>query len=173
MKDIENLEIQISSLNGKKYGIQEMLPNANESVNLLAKLDIFIDKLMNHLNNKYTDNERVNRLTHRLIDTKIEESPDKPGTSSYTINKGELMALCIRKKDENRDFHDYQTLLFVVIHELAHVASLTKGHNAEFLKNFKWLLAEAEESGLYYPEDYSSNPITYCGVKVTNNPHIQ
>ena len=172
VKDLENLEMQKSSLNGRSYGIQEMLPNADDAADVIAKLDIFIDKFVAYLDGKYPNDKRVKRLVYRLHDTKIEESPFKDGTSSYTINKGELMALCVREKNKSKDFHDYQTLLFVVIHELAHVASVTKGHNAEFLKNFKWLLIEADESGMYYPQDYSTSPITYCGVKVTNNPML-
>ena len=170
MKDMENLEMQESEINGKTYGIQEMLPNVDEAADMLARLDIFIDKFVAYLDAKYQNDKRVKRLVYRLNDTKIEESPFKDGTSSYTINKGELISLCVREKNQSKNFHNYQTLLFVVIHELAHVASITKGHNAEFLKNFKWLLAEADESGMYFPQDYSANPITYCGVKVTNNP---
>jgi hypothetical protein len=61
-------------------------------------------------------------------------------------------------------------MMFVLIHELAHVMSESEGHNDEFMKNFKFLLKETEEGGLYIPIDYSNNPIVYCGVKVTNNP---
>lgn len=172
IKDYENLEMRKSSINGKKYGIQEMLTNADDTSDILAKLDIFIDKFVAYLDGKYRNDNRVKRLVYRLHDTKIEESPFKEDTSSYTINKGELMALCVRHKTGDNAFHDYQTLLFVVIHELAHVASITKGHNAEFLTNFKWLLKEADESGMYTPHDYSKEPITYCGVKVTNNPML-
>lgn len=172
IKDYENLEMRKSTINGKKYGIQEMLTNADDTSDILAKLDIFIDKFVAYLDGKYRNDNRVKRLVYRLHDTKIEESPFKEDTSSYTINKGELMALCVRHKTGDNAFHDYQTLLFVVIHELAHVASITKGHNAEFLTNFKWLLKEADESGMYTPQDYSKEPITYCGVKVTNNPML-
>jgi hypothetical protein len=172
IKEYENLEMRKSSINGKKYGIQEMLTNADDTSDILAKLDIFIDKFIVYLDGKYRNDNRVKRLVYRLHDTKIEESPFKEDTSSYTINKGELMALCVRHKTGDNAFHDYQTLLFVVIHELAHVASITKGHNTEFLTNFKWLLKEADESGMYIPQDYSKEPITYCGVKVTNNPML-
>ena len=93
------------------------------------------------------------------------------GVSSYTINKGELISMCVRHKKKNKNFHDYQTLLFVLIHELAHVASISKGHNKEFMTNFKFLLDHAGESKMDYAQNYSNSPITYCGVKVTNNPY--
>jgi len=169
----EALEMRLSSLTNKFYGIQEDLPDSQHAVEMIGKLELFIDKLINHLDTKYSKNEdiRVDRLIKRLHNIKLEESPDEPNTSSYTLNKGELIALCVRHKD-TKDIHDYELLQFVVIHELAHVASVSTGHNAEFLKNFKWLLNEASEAGLYTPVDYSKNPITYCGVDVTNNPML-
>ena len=39
------------------------------------------------------------------------------------------------------------------------------------MTNFKFLLEHAVESKMYYAQDYSNSPITYCGVKVTNNPY--
>ena len=169
---IETLEMRMSSLTGKMYGIQEMLPNSDDSVEMIAKLDMFINQFTRYLDSKYPNDSKVKRLVNRLVDTKFEESEYEPDVSSYTVNKGEMIKLCVRHKNENNDHHDYDTLLFVVIHELAHVASITKGHNKEFLDNFKWLLKEANQSGLYHPQDYSKSPITYCGVRVTNNPML-
>ena len=50
----------------------------------------------------------MKRLKDRLYDIRLEESKFEPGTSSYTINKGELISLCVRHKNEDKDFHDYQ-----------------------------------------------------------------
>ena len=100
---MENLEKE-SELNGKKYGIQEMLPNSDDAADVLARLDIFIDKFVAYLDAKYQNDKRVKRLVYRLNDTKIEESPFKDGTSSYTINKGELISLCVREKMEAKNF---------------------------------------------------------------------
>lgn len=170
-KDIENLTNKWSSLASKNYKVREKLPNSDDTPNIIAKLELFIDEFINYLDGNNPHDKRVKRLKDRLYDIRLEESKFEPGTSSYTINKGELISMCVRHKNEDKDFHDYQTLLFVVIHELAHVASISKGHNKEFLDNFKFLLKYAVESGKYHPVDYSKNPITYCGVKVTNNPY--
>jgi hypothetical protein len=171
--DPESLEMRLSKLTNKFYGIQEDLPNSEEALKMIGRLELFIDKLINYLDTKYPRSKdvRVDRLIKRLHDIKLEESPDEQNTSSYTINKGELIALCVRKKD-TKDIHDYELLKFVVIHELAHVASISTGHNNEFIINFKWLLQEAKEAGIYQPIDYSKKHITYCGVKVTNNPML-
>ena len=88
------------------------------------------------------------------------------------INKGELMALCLRHKKGEHPFHEYNTLQFVMIHELAHVASISEGHNQEFINNFRFLLRQANALGYYDPVNYSNKPINYCGIKVTNNPYF-
>lgn len=167
----EALEMRRSTVNGKLYGVQEMLPNANLTADRIAKLEQFTNEFMSYLGAKYPKDIRTRRILDNLAEIKMEESPFEDDTSSYTVNKGELIALCIRNK-ENKDFHDWNTLLFVLIHELGHVASVTTGHNQEFITNFKWLLERANEAGLYTPVDYSKSPITYCGVRVTNNPML-
>jgi len=42
--------------------------------------------------------------------------------------------------------------------------SVTIGHNAEFYQNFRFLLQEAVQEGLYQPVDYMANPVNYCGI---------
>lgn len=167
---IEALEMRFSDITKKKYGIQETLPKTKEAVNMIAQMDQFIDKFVAYLDAKNPNDRRVKRLVNRTNNIKIEESPFEPDTSSYTLNKGDLMAFCVRSKENPNELHDYQTMLFVAIHELAHVASVSRGHGAEFVNTFKWLLQQAAESGMYSPVDYSKAPITYCGVRVTNNP---
>ena len=167
----ESLEMRRSTVNGKSYGVQEMLPNANLTADRIAKLEKFTNEFMEYLAARQPKDVRTQRLLDNLAEIKMEESPFEDDTSSYTVNKGELIALCIRNK-EDKDFHDWNTLLFVLIHELGHVASVTTGHNEEFIRNFKWLLERANEAGLYKPVDYSKSPITYCGVRVTNNPML-
>lgn len=163
------IEMRHSTLTGKTYGIHDHLPDSQQTANIIGRLDQFIDKLVGYVNSADPSDSRTTRLLERLNDVRIEEAPWEHGTSSYTLNKGELIAFCVRDKD-SRDFHEYNTLLFVVIHELAHVASVSKGHNQEFMDSFRWLLKHARASGLYQPVDYSQKPMTYCGVKVTNNP---
>lgn len=161
-------------LNNKSYGIQEIFSDQDIAVEMLAKLHQNMTHFVEDLKRKKPNDPRVKRLYNGFNRVKIEEAPDEDDSTSYTINKGELMALCLREKNDvtssNRPFHDYNTLLFVIIHEMAHIASITEGHNTEFIENFKFLLTEAHSLGYYNPVDYKSNPIKYCGLKVTNNP---
>ena len=58
---------------------------------------------------------------------------------AYSVNKGEELSLCIRDKDTNK-FIDNNTILFVAIHELAHIMSKSTGHTEEFWDYMKYLL---------------------------------
>lgn len=163
------LELIESNINNKKYGVQEKLSNYNQVPDKLAEIEEFINSMLLYLKNKYPNKDNVKRLVNRLNDIKIEESEFKKGISSFTVNKGELISVCVRNKDKIDEFHDNQLLQFVILHELAHISSSSYGHNNEFNENFKWLLKEAKNIG-YIPINYSKNPVTYCGVDVTNNP---
>ena len=65
---------------------------------------------------------------------------------------------------------DINTLTFVAIHEMGHLASGTVGHNQEFWDNFEFLLREATSIGLYKKVEYSKNPKSYCGIQITDSP---
>ena len=125
------------------------------------------------LKSKYTNDKRIKRLVNKINSVEIEETTEKSNddNTSFTINKGELISLCIREHTNGRPFHDYNSLCFVIIHEMAHIISISEGHNFEFIENFKFLLKEAVSMEYYTPIDYSKNPFLYCGkIKVTNNP---
>ena len=165
------IEYRNSKLNNKKYGIQEEFNKSDEAVEILAKLHNHMGDFVTDLQKKIPSDERVARLVKGFRRAEIEEAPNDDG-SSYTINKGDLVAICLRHKKNDHPFHDYNTLLFVIIHEMAHIASISEGHNSEFITNFKWLLQQAKDLGYYEPVNYNKSPITYCGVKVTNNPYF-
>ena len=57
--------------------------------------------------------------------------------------------------------------MFVSIHE-----SKSIGHKQKFWDNFKFLLANAKESGIHEPRDYKKEPQKYCSMKITDNPYF-
>jgi hypothetical protein len=48
--------------------------------------------------------------------------------------------------------------------------SSSYGHNAEFKKNFSWLLKEAMRIGIWNYENYGINEQEYCGI-IINRTH--
>lgn len=169
------LEYRNAKLNGNRYGIQEIFKDADIALELIAKLHSNMDAFIIKLKAKYPKDERVLRLVKGFKNVEIEETTENANddNTSFTINKGELVSLCVRKGlPESRPMHDYNTLCFVIIHEMAHIASVSEGHNFEFIESFKFLLKEAVAMGYYKPVDYSKNPFLYCGkINVTNNPY--
>ena len=159
-----------SPINNKTYKVQEY-ENPKKASILLSKLETNIDKLVKYLVNKYPNDERIIRLKNNLKYTDYEEAEHEENSSSYTINKGELISVCLRQKNSDKSFHDLNMLMFVIIHELAHVMSLSIGHNKEFMINFKFLLHEAVEIDIYKPTNYEIDNVNYCGVDVTHNPY--
>jgi hypothetical protein len=78
-------------------------------------------------------------------------------TKSYTINKKKVY-LCL--KDENGEYYDDNMLVFVAIHELAHVICDEIGHTDKFQSIFQDLLNKAADLNIYDP---SVAPIqNYC-----------
>lgn len=69
-------------------------------------------------------------------------------TKSYTINKKKVY-LCL--KDENGEYYDENMLMFVAIHELAHVICDEIGHTDKFQSIFQELLNKASDLQIYDP----------------------
>lgn len=121
--------------------------------------------------------ERIQQLVRNYDQNNISEiSPlNASGNTSYAENKQKLV-LCLREKetgdDNHHDLHDINTVMFVVLHELAHIANNKWGHSYEsgFWQLFKFLLLEAEKIEIYKPVDYSKNPVVYCGLNITYSP---
>lgn len=163
---------RLKDLDVSRLGYQETLPQFNRAFEILEDLFSKVQFFLRKLKSKYPNDEKVERLVSRMKNVDIQESPNDKDVSSFTINKGEMMSICIRHKEDLQKFHNDNTLWFVICHELAHVMSVTEGHNKEFLDNFKYLLKESADMYLYNPVDYSKKNINYCGVKVTNNPYF-
>ena len=80
------------------------------------------------------------------------------------------LAFCLETEKNSDNLIDINTLTFVALHELAHIASTSVGHNDEFWNNFKFLLERAEIIGIYQPVDYKKKPKKYCGITIHDNP---
>jgi hypothetical protein len=93
------------------------------------------------------------------------ETPGDEKYTSYTVNKGEKIYFCLRSKVLN-EIHDMNTLLYVVIHEMAHVACPEYGHTPLFYSIFRFLLQVSIKIGIYKDVDYRFKPQEYCGMTI-------
>ena len=131
--------------------------------NLLIRLQHRVQLLLKHLAQNHPHDPRVKRLLKRSLRTRIQPSQT---AETFTMNKGESIHICLQKGDLN-------TFMFVLIHEMAHVMSLSTHHTPEFWSNFKFLLREAARVHIYTPVDYTHTPVSYCAMKITSNPYFK
>lgn len=169
--DLFQLKCVMSSVDGNKYCVRER-SQINAASDLLAQTTVNMKSLVKHLSEKYPEKENVKQLVSNFNPKKIVETLPTSEYTAYSENKGEKIAFCLNKKKNGKNLIDQNTLMFVAIHELGHLASKSIGHNDEFWKNFKFLLIESEKIGIYVPEDYKNNNKLYCGMEISDNPYF-
>jgi|TARA_X000000368_G_scaffold404727_1_gene381116 hypothetical protein len=168
--DIFQLKCIVSTKDGNKYCVRDK-ENLEKSADMLADMTIKLRKLVKHMAQKYPDEERVKRLVKGFNPKKIMETLPTSEYTAYSENKGEKLAFCLTKKKNEGNMIEPNTLTFVSIHEVAHIMTKSVGHDKEFWDNFKFLLENAKEIGIYSPVDYAKNPTEYCGMDITDNPY--
>jgi predicted metal-dependent hydrolase len=161
-----------STIDGKQYKVRDM-PDKEHAADLMARLRIRLQKLCDTLLQKYPDKPQVKQMANNFRahpERFIESTPDSEHTS-YSINKGERIHMCLRQRDgPDESLVDDNVMTFVGLHELAHVCTESVGHGPDFWNNFGWLLKEAEAIGIYKYTDFSAHPVNYCGVYITDSP---
>ena len=144
-----------------------------EAANLMAKLRIKISSLCGALTKKYPDKKQVQMISQNFRDDPnrfLEATPDAAHTS-YSVNKGEEIHLCLRQRGgQSENLVDENVMMFVALHELSHVCTESVGHGPDLWNNFGWILKEAEGMGYYKYTDFQSHPVSYCGVSITDSP---
>lgn len=166
-----NLRCIVSTIDGKKYCVRER-NNIQNASNLLARTTEKLEYLVENVGQRYPDRENVKKLVNNFNPTTIKETLPTSEYTAYSENKGEKIAFCLnKKKHDNNNLIDSNTLMFVAIHEIAHIMTTSVGHTEEFWNNFKFLLENAVELKIYTPVDYKKEPEGYCGMDITDNPY--
>lgn len=84
--------------------------------------------------------------------------PDDQQAVAWTVDKGRALHLCLDASDTN-------VLLHILLHEVAHMATIDVGHTPQFYRCHRILLAAAERRGHYIP--LTANQLTpFCGTVV-------
>jgi len=161
-----------SSVDGNTYQVRDM-PDKQEAADLLARVRQRMQKLYNYLIATYPEKLQVKQLKQNFKPepSRISESTPDAEHTSYSVNKGESVHLCLRQRQGNNESLVKENVMtFVALHEMAHMITSTIGHGPDFWNNFGWLLKISEEQGIYTYEDFSAHPVSYCGVKITDSP---
>ena len=168
--DYFNLKCIVSTVDGNKYCVRDR-KKIKEAVDILAKTMNECEKLINHLDKKYPKNKDVQRLQNKFDKSRVVETLPNSELKAYSENKGEKLAFCLNKNEIGTELIDENTLMFVALHELSHLMTVTIGHDETFWKNFKFLIEHAENIGIYKPIDYKNKNENYCGLEITDNPY--
>ena len=113
-KDVVNVK---SSMDNREYRIADT-SDKQEVADLLASINQSTIKLIEYLKNN--DREDVKRLCKYYNPDRLGENLEYKAYKAYSLNKGEEIVLCVRDKN-NKVIQDKNTMLFVLIHELAHL----------------------------------------------------
>lgn len=166
-----NLRCIVSTVDGKKYCVRER-NQVQKASDLLARTTEKLGYLVENVGQRYPDRDNVKKLVQNFNPSTIKETLPTSEFTAYSENKGEKLAFCLNKKKHNNDnLIDSNTLMFVATHEIAHIMTTSVGHTEEFWNNFKFLLENAVELKLYTPVDYKKEPEGYCGMDITDNPY--
>ena len=161
-----------SRVDGQTYRVRDM-PDKQEAADLLAKVRARMKKIYIHLQSTFPDKPQVKRLLQRFEakpDRILESTPDAEHTS-YSVNKGEKVHLCLRQRQGgDESLVNENVMVFVALHEMGHMITDEIGHPPEFWNNFGWLLKEAEKIGAYQYQDFKAHPVRYCGTNITDQP---
>jgi len=157
-----------SSVDNRTYLVQK-LSGSKQAANMLADINADLTRLITHLLAKYPDDEDIKRLYENYNPESISEGSPDSGYTSYSVNKGEKLVLCLRQKDDVKAFVDKNIVIYVAIHELGHIMTNEVGHTDGYWKLFKRILLEAVSIGVYTKIDFAAHPVEYCGITITSS----
>ncbi len=167
--DAFNLKCIVSEVDGNKYCVRERA-KLQLAADLLANTTKKLKILVAYLGKKFPDRANVKRLVDNFNPTTVKEILPTSEFTAYSENKGEKLAFCTTTTKTGNKLIDPNTLMFVALHELAHIATKSIGHTQEFWKNFKFILQNAVKIKVYNPVNYKKKNKNYCGMKITDNP---
>ena len=161
-----------SSVDGRTYRVRDMA-DKQEAANLMASVRKKIERLYVYLKEKFPNKPQIRQLAQNFVPdpARFEESTPAAEHTSYSVNKGEKVHLCLRQREgTNESLVQENIMVFVALHEMAHVVTPSIGHGPEFWNNFGWILKQAEAIGIYQYQDFKAHPVAYCGVSITDSP---
>jgi predicted metal-dependent hydrolase len=122
------------------------------SKNMLKSLNFAIYDILDNTKTKF-----AGYLTKLNFSNYYHKFSIQEGYSSFTENKKKIV-LCM--KNENGQLYSFNSLLYVLLHEIAHVINDELHHTKKFQNIFEQLLNHATRLGYYNPKiQFDSN---YC-----------
>lgn len=162
---------QTSTVDGNKYLVRN-LPDAQDAADRLARTRAKLIRLMRDLKQTHATKPFVAQMIRNFDadPSRFSESAPDASYTSYSVNKGEKVYMCLRQRNEREELVDENVITFVALHELSHIGTHEVGHTPLFWNNFAWLLKRAEEIQVYEFTNFAAHPVEYCGIHITDQP---
>jgi hypothetical protein len=161
-----------SDIDGAYYLVRDVNDKQHAS-NMLARIKQNIVKITKYVRDnrdKYPDMKQyIDQLDKRIKNAIIQENSKNSKYTSYSVNKGEQIVFCMRTSSDSGELHDINLLMYVVLHEMAHVGCPETGHTTLFVKIFKFLCQQAIDLKLYTKIHFNKNPAKYCGMEISDS----
>lgn len=165
--------IYVESKSGTKFMVhKDMLKKEKASLleEVVDKMYILKNHLVDNID-KFPDYKTyIEQLKDNFTESRtvIYETDPESNLTSYSVNKGEELSICLKSKSTGR-LHQINLLMYVVIHEMAHFACPEIGHGDLFKKIFRKFTQEAININVYKKEDFETNPVEYCGMILSSS----
>lgn len=156
-----------SKRTGKWYYVKN-IDGKQEVADLLAMLELRLHVFVKKASAMVPDDVRLINIRHRWSGTIYEVENGKE--AAYSLGKNALH-LCVREKNGSLTTN-INALMFVLLHELAHIATDDIGHTPTFWKNMTWVLHLAHKTEIYDADDHSPNTTTVCGQALGESPLV-
>ena len=170
-----DVELKKVDVNGEKVLVRRT-DDYKDSAILLAELikrmyllrDYLVKNKNNELFSEFKEYILLLEKNFNRNKTVIYENNLNSDLTSYNVNKGEQLVFCLRCK-KTKNLHHINLLVYVAVHEMAHSACPEMGHTRLFNKIFYFFLIESTKLNIYKYENYSLNPVSYCGMNLNTN----
>lgn len=170
------------------YYVGADLPDPQQAADIMAEMNrrthILLESLNKHLRNgriMSADNkditEEINRIVSKHYGKRLplaEYHVPNDLTVGSNSEKGKLIEICLRSKDDPKKWNSQNTLFRVLTHELAHSgdkeyrADGEKAHGPHFERIHTYILREAERLGLYSCQEYHDSGREFCALVLSD-----
>lgn len=139
---------------------------------LNTRINVLVDKLKR---SKYKNQINVKRFVDHWNGNinEIESTFKQNMIFGYNVNKGSSIHVCLIDPVTNDIIHDYNSIMFILLHEIAHMMTKHYEHDDEFWENFSFLIEFSQNIGIYNYINYNETPIRYCGGYLNHTPYIK
>lgn len=154
--------VTVRAANGKAYAVRRQ-PGCQDVARRLGELEDHVRSFLDAVDGIIPGDPRIAAIRRRWRGG-FSEVAYGSSTIAYSVDKDDIH-ICVRNADGHLE--DLNNVMYVALHELAHVCTSEYGHTPLFWANFRWLLEVAEATKHYTYAEHGAE--TYCGHPLGEN----